>query len=389
MSLYGFSFMLKCTACGREYPLEKHLQRCEKCNEPLEVEIVRGAPKNGKSVWERYREFYSYTDLDMKYSLGEGDTPLIKMENLSYGENEVYVKNETTNPTWSFKDRGTFVALNRAKNLGFDKIGVVSTGNMASSVAAYGSRAGMKTYVLVSSFIPEEKLAQISIYGARIFKVRGDYGALYFKSLELGARMGIYFMNSDDPFRVEGYKSIAFEIGENVEADYVLVPTSSGGLFRGIYKGFVELKESGLIDKIPEMVAVQAEGCSPICRAFKERRSKIKKFENPHTIAHAIENPYPPSGNAVLRILKERGWKCIAVDDEGIINAQRLLARDGVFVQPASATSFAAFKKLKLKNKRVVLILTGSGLKTKGIGHIKAIPTCDIENLERCMEGKE
>ncbi len=388
MLLLGFSFMLKCTACGREYSFETHLQRCEACNEPLEVEVIRGAPKNGKSVWERYREFYSYMKLDMKYSMGEGDTPLIKMENMNDGGNEVYVKNETANPTWSFKDRGTFVALNRAEHLGFDKIGVVSTGNMASSVAAYGSRAGMKTYVLVSWAIPEEKLAQILIYGPRIFKVQGDYGALYFKSLEIGVKKGIYFMNSDDPFRVEGYKSIAFEIGENLEADYVIVPTSSGGLFRGIYKGFVELKESGLIDKIPEMIAVQAEGCSPICRAFTDGRNKIKKFENPHTVAHAIENPYPPSGNAVLRILKERGWKCIAVDDESIINAQRLLARDGVFVQPASATSFAAFKKLKFKDKRVVLILTGSGLKTKSIGYFKAIPTCDIEDLERCVEVK-
>ena len=369
--------MFVCTACGRRFPLDEHHQRCPVCNEPLWLEIMRGKVGNG-NVWERYRDFYTIP-LNMNFSLGEGDTPLIKMEMY---RNDVYLKNETVNPTWSFKDRGTFVAINRAIQMGFERIGVVSTGNMAASVAAYGAHAGLDTFVLVSSHISKDKIFQIMPYGAKILEVDGDYGELYFKSLEIGKRKGIYFMNSDDPFRVEGYKTIAYELAESAELDYVLVPTSSGGLFRGIYKGFLELKESGLIDKIPEMVAVQAEGCSPICSSYPQ--DKIERFGNPSTIAHAIENPYPPSGNAVLRIVKEHEWKCVKVEDEEIIKAQKELAHNGIFVQPASATTLAALKKLNLNNSRVALILTGSGLKMKSIEYNDEISSCSIDDLENC-----
>ncbi len=375
--------MLQCTKCGRKYPLEKHQQRCPLCNEPLEVVAQRGKIREGKRVWDRFRDFYSYMNLDMKYSLGEGDTPLILSESLSQEfKAEIYFKNETVNPTWSFKDRGTFVALNRALSLGFDKIGVVSTGNMAASVAAYGARAGVKTFVLLSSTVSQEKISQIGIYGAKMFLIDGDYGALYFESLKIGERLGIYFMNSDDPFRIEGYKSIALEIGE---IDYVIIPTSSGGLLRGIMKGFLEMKESGLIDRLPVPIAAQASGCAPICRAFREG-GDVRRMENPATIAHAIENPYPPSGNAALRLLRRYDGRCVALDDEDIIRARRKLAKEGIFVQPASATAPAALEKLKdLKGKRIALILTGSGLKTKGIEYISQIPICKIENIEGCM----
>ncbi len=377
--------MLQCTKCGRKYPLEEHNQRCSICNEPLEVEGQVGKIKEGRSVWERFRDFYSYIHLDMRYSLGEGDTPMILSENISreFGA-EIYFKNETVNPTWSFKDRGTFVALNRAISLGFEKIGVVSTGNMAASVAAYGARAGLKTLVLLSSNVSEEKISQIGIYGARMLLVKGNYGDLYFESLKIGRKFGIYFMNSDDPFRIEGYKSIAFEIGE---MDCVVIPTSSGGLLRGIMKGFLEMMESGLIDKLPIPIAIQARGCSPICNAFREG-GDIRRVENPATIAHAIENPYPPSGNAALRVLRKYNGRCIKVDDEDIIKARRKLAGEGFFVQPASATTLAALEKLKnMKDKRIVLILTGSGLKTKNIEYIRHIPICKIEDIERCVGG--
>lgn len=380
--------MLKCTSCGREYSLRKPYQRCE-CGEPLELELFKSLPGIGKSVWERFSQFYPF-ELDLEYSLGEGDTPLKKAKRLSkeFGV-ELYLKNETLNPTWSFKDRGTFIGIHRALKLGFNKIGTVSTGNMAASVAAYGLRFGLDTYILVSSSIAEEKLKALEVYGAKVIKVRGDYGELYYRSLEIGQRKGVYFINSDDPFRVEGYKTISFEIAEEVTPDYVVIPTSSGGLFRGIVKGFLELKESGLIDKLPTFVAVQAEGCSPICRAFNKGRQKIERFENPNTVAHAIENPYPPSGNAVLRLLKKLKGLCIAVSDEEILKAQQDLGREGLFVQPASATGIAAIKKLRGRkieeNAKLVSILTGSGLKT--LSHVKAgeIMECSLEKLEECM----
>jgi len=377
--------MLICTNCGKRYPIEEHHQRCELCNEPLELEIIKGRKRMGKRVWERYGDFYP--SLNLNYSLGEGDTPLLYSEKISKTTgNEVYLKNESANPTWSFKDRGTFVALNRAIQMGFDKIGVVSTGNMAASVAAYGAKAKLDAYVLVSSSIAQEKLAQIYPYGAKIVRVEGDYGELYYQSLRIGTKLGIYFMNSDDPFRIEGYKSIAYEISEDVEVDYLIVPTSSGGLFRGIFKGFLELKESGSIDRLPKMVAVQAEGCAPICHALHRGYERIERVENPRTIAHAIENPYPPSGNEVLRILKRYRWPCVSLSDEDILKSQRELASEGLFVQPASATTLGALRKLKIRDKRVALILTGSGLKVK-MEYERRIPLCKIENLEDCMEG--
>ena len=380
--------MLKCTACGRAYSLRKPYQRCE-CGEPLELELFKSVPRIGKRVWERFSGFFPF-ELNPELSLGEGDTALIKAKRLSKELGvKLYLKNETTNPTWSFKDRGTYLGIHKAIQLGFKKIGTVSTGNMAASVAAYGAYSGLETYILVSSTIAEEKLKALEVYGAKVIKVRGDYGELYYRSLEIGRRKGIYFINSDDPFRIEGYKSISFEIAEEVTPDYVLVPTSSGGLFRGIVKGFLELKESGLVEKLPTFVAVQVKGCSPICKAFIEGKKKIERFENPHTIAHAIENPYPPSGNAVLRLLKELNGLCITVSDEEILDAQMLLGREGVFVQPASATGIAALRKLLKKkieeNAKVVSILTGSGLKTLSQMKAGKVVECSLEKLEECM----
>ncbi|USG99520.1 threonine synthase [Thermococcus argininiproducens] len=386
--------MLKCTSCEREYSLRNAYQRCE-CGEPLELELFKSVPGIGRRVWERFSGFFPF-ELRPELSLGEGDTPLTKAKKLSRELGvKLYLKNETLNPTWSFKDRGTYLGIHRALQLGFKKIGTVSTGNMAASVAAYGARAGLETYVLVSSDIAEEKLKALALYGARIIKVQGDYGEIYYKSLKIGREKGIYFINSDDPFRVEGYKSMSFEIIEEVTPDYVVVPTSSGGLFRGIVKGFLELKESGLIEELPCFVVVQAEGCSPICKAFNGGKEKIERFENPHTIAHAIENPYPPSGNGVLRLLRGLKGLCVTVSDEEILEAQRELGREGLFVQPASATGIAAIRKLREKgiiedgkikeNSRVVSILTGSGLKT--LSHVERgrIKECWLEELEECL----
>jgi len=381
--------MLRCTTCGREYSLRKPYQRCE-CGEPLELELFEGFAGVGKSVWERFLQFFPF-ELDLDLSLGEGDTPLIRARKLSKELGiQLYLKNETVNPTWSFKDRGTFLGIHRALQLGFDKVGTVSTGNMAASVAAYASRAGLKAYILVSSNMAEEKLKQIAVYGAEVIKVRGDYGKLYYESLKLGQRLGVYFINSDDPFRIEGYKSISFEIVEEMMPDYVIVPTSSGGLIRGIIKGFLELKKSELTDKLPMFVCIQAEGCSPIYKAFIEGKEKIERLENPHTIAHAIENSYPPSGNAVLRLLRKLNGICIAVSDEEILEAQRMLAQEGLFVQPASATGIAAAKKLRKEckieeNAKVVSILTGAGLKTlHQLGRFE-VRECEMEKLEECL----
>ena len=377
---------LKCPICGKVYG--EPVQRCE-CGEPVEFELLKGEPYIGKGVWERFYDFWP-VEPALEFSLGEGHTPLVKS---NLGEElgvRLYLKNETTNPTWSFKDRGTFLAMSYALKAGYKAVGTVSTGNMAASVAAYASRFGLSAKILVSESASNEKLKAVSVYGGDVIRVRGDYGRLYFESLKLGEELGIYFINSDNPFRVEGYKGIAFEIAEELSPDYVLIPTSSGGLFRGVAKGFIELRESGLIEELPILVAVQAEGCSPICRAFREGKTKIERFERPKTIAKAIANPYPPSGNAVLKLLREFGWLCATMSDDEIVEAQRKLAGEGLFVQPASATGIAALKKLTEsgvipKGSKVVSILTGSGLKTLSHAEGGEIRECPLEGLENCL----
>lgn len=393
-------YKLVCTGCEERYEKETKNQRCQECGEPLEVEEVKeGKIREGnilrQSSLERYGDFFPYLDIEDKLSLGEGFTPLISSETLAkeYGLKNIYFKNEGENPTWSFKDRGTITGLIRARNLGYKKIGTVSTGNMATSVAAYGARAGMETIVLVKEGMSREKLNPIGIYHPRLIKVDGDYSKLYDESLRVGEEKEIYFINSDSPFRVEGYKTLAFEICEELDfqlPDYIIVPTSAGGNIRGIEKGFREFKNSGLIDRIPRFIGVQASGCSPIYNAFKEDKEEMERVEDPSTLAKAIENPYPPSGHEVLRLIRRNGGRMVAVSDEEIKLAQEKLASIGLFAQFASATSLAAVAKLKeegfLKDRdSAVCVLTASGLKYTSVleEHNLEIEACKLEDLNR------
>lgn len=393
---------LSCTSCKKKYFKETTDFRCEICHEPLELKEVKdgGINKNSKfekSTLQRYADFYPFININSDVSLGEGFTSLLQCKKLEeqYCVENLYFKNESENPTWSFKDRGTITGILRALDLGYTRIGTVSSGNMATSVAAYGARANLETFILVKDNIVDEKLKPIAIYGSKLIKINGDYGKIYDESFKIGEEKGIYFINSDIAYRIEGYKTIAFEICEQLNfnvPDYVVVPTSAGGNIRGIEKGFREFKNVGLIKKIPKMICVQAEGCSPIYNAFINNDSTVKKFEEPNTIAHAIGNPTPPSGNQVLRIISRNGGTMVSVNEEEIINAQKEVAKIGVFVQPASATSLAAVKKLKSsgyisESDRIVCILTSSGLKFTGAlqSHDLEIKHCDLQELRHLI----
>ncbi|MTI57548.1 threonine synthase [Geosporobacter ferrireducens] len=401
----GRDIKFYCTGCGKSYRIDLLRHRCGACNEPLEVEeIKQGKIREGsainQSMLERYADFFPFLDIEQNNSLGEGFTPIVESKKLAKDLciQKLYFKNESQNPTWSFKDRGTAAGVAHALQLGYKRIGTASTGNMATSVAAYGAKANLETFIFVSKGIAVEKLKPIAIYHPHLIKVEGDYGNLYFESLRIGEENEIYFINSDVPLRVEGSKTVAFEICEQLNfrmPDYVIVPTSAGGNIRGIEKGFREFFTCGLIDEIPKILCAQASGCSPIFNAYHKRTEKISRVENPNTIAHAIENPYPPSGNRVLKMIRENKGTAVAVSDEEIIKAQAMLAEEGIFGQPASAVPLAAAKKLREENyikadETVVCVVTGSGLKYTAAleRHQLDVKECNLEELSSFIKDR-
>jgi len=393
---------LVCTKCKKSFPIDQVYPRCDTCSEPLEVaKMSEGRINEGsifnQTILERYADFFPFDKVDKDLSLGEGFTPLVNSAKLAseLGIRGIWFKNESQNPTWSFKDRGTVAGIQHAITLGFRRIGTVSTGNMAVSVAAYGAKADLETFILVSTSIPTEKLNPIAVHKPILIKVDGNYGELYFESLQIGKQNDIYFINSDVPLRVEGSKTIAFEICEQMDfevPDYVVVPTSSGGNIRGIAKGFEEFRACGLVRKVPKLICAQASGCSPIYNAYINQQETISRFENPHTVAHAIENPYPPSGNEVLRKLRGEGGIFVAVTDKEILHAERRLAEEGIFGQPAAAVPLAAVEELEKKNilsknDTVVCIVTGGGLKYTAVLEkygLKAL-NCKLEELSEIV----
>lgn len=397
-------YQLMCTSCHSTYEPSRIYPRCC-CNEPLEVKIdlVGKRIMEGGSVkqtsLERYFDFLPLKHLKREAMLNEGFTALVGSEQMAetLKVGRLLFKNETQNPTWSFKDRGTAVAIQHALSLGYGKIGTVSTGNMAASVAAYGNKAGLKTYIFVNEGIAEEKLAPVAIYGAHVIKVRGEYDKMYDESLRIGEAHHISFLNSDVPWRVEGSKTIAYEICEQLDfkvPDFVLVPTSSGGNVRGIIKGFEEFYQCGLIEAMPTIVCVQASGCSPIYNAYIKGAKTIERFDNPHTMAHAIGNPYPPSGNQVLRKLAEIKGMVTVVEEGAIIPAQKALASLGIFGQPASAVPLAAVRQLQqqgilTEKDTVVCLASGSGLKHTSVlsKHHLPVHTCNLEDLSAFIGG--
>jgi threonine synthase len=371
----------ECLTCGPLASRDPFSPFCPGCGEPLF--IASAARPGGRRIHEdralaiaKFADFLPLEHIDPALSLGEGMTPLVPLGRVggTLGLAEVYGKNEAQNPTWSFKDRGTAVAVQKAVSLGTRRIGTVSTGNMAASTAAYGARAGLETFVLLKEGSSAASLQAAAIFGPRLVAVEGDYGALFEASLGIGKRLGITFMNSIDPYRMEGYKVAAFEIflqlGRRAPRT-VIVPLSSGGHLLGLMRGFADLQRESLIRTYPQIVGVQAEGCAPLAQAFDKGLAKYERIAPGRTIAHAIANPTPPAGNAVLRMIRERDGLLIAVSDEDMLEAQRELASsEGLFCQPESATTLAALKRLRSAGRLrageggVVLILTGSGLKT-------------------------
>lgn len=395
---------LGCTNCRHHYQRTEFLQRCPSCNEPLEVQVdlaeARAPFPTGDSILVRFQQVLPPLQMDASLSLAEGNTPLMRAHRLesALGLSELFLKDERRNPTGSFKDRGTVLSVQRALELGLTRIGTVSSGNMGASVAAYAARAGLSCYILVSDTINPQKLGPIAVHSPRLITVDGDYGDLYFQSLIIGQRLGIYFANSDDPFRVEGQKTIVYELWEALGqgmADYIVLPLSSGGNMSAILKGVRELEQMGWLHSVPAIIGVQAEGASPIARAFQAGREEISRVSNPRTVAPEISNPYPPSGNHVLRQLRAfPNSSIMTVSDKEILEAQgRLASEEGLFVQPGAATPLAAVMKLLRtgdlpQDKRIICLITGDGIKDISVLEHRGVEIEKVllQDLHRAIE---
>jgi threonine synthase len=329
--------------------------------------------KPGQGIW-RFSALLPFGADVRPVSLDEGGTPLIKTVNLSeeLKVRNLHVKNEGQNPTGSFKDRGMTVSVTRAVQSGVRVLICASTGNTSASMSAYAARAGVTAAIIVpAGKVASGKMVQATAYGATIIRVDGTFDdALSMLLQTISGLPGFSGMNSVNPYRLEGQKSAAFEIYEQLGfsvPDYVVLPVGNAGNISAIWKGFKELKAFGITDELPRMVGVQAEGASPIARAFWKGSDTITPIQSPNTVASAIRIGRPASGKKALAALRESDGMVLTVTDGEITAARKMLSsREGIFVEPASAAPIAALKEIggRLeKDAVVVCVATGNGLK--------------------------
>jgi len=373
-------YTLKCIKCGREYDRRSVIYNCD-CGGLLEVKIDFSSVDTDKddykniplSVW-KYKEFLP-VERD-PISIKEGGTPLYDCKRFSRFiglKEDFYVKHEGLNPTGSFKDRGMTVGVTKAIELGMKIVACASTGNTSASLSIYGAKAGIPVVVLLpGGKVALGKVAQALIHGAKVIEIKGNFDDALDIVMRLCNEEKIYLLNSVNPYRLEGQKTIGYEIADELNwdmPDRVILPVGNAGNISAIYKGFKELKSIGWIDKIPKMTGIQAEGSAPIVKAFKEHKDNIIPEKNPETIATAIRIGNPINAVKALRAIYESGGLAETVTDNEIVESQKELAKlEGIGVEPASASSVAGLKKL-LKNgliesdEKIVCITTGNLLK--------------------------
>jgi threonine synthase len=336
---------------------------------------IQGGPQN---IW-RYHDFLPLEgpQPQTRTGLPAGCTPLIRADRLAakLGLREVWVKNDAHNPTHSFKDRVVSVAATRARELGFDTLACASTGNLANSVAAHGAALGMDSYVLIPADLEEQKVLATGVYGTNVVKVRGNYDDVNRLCTELsGDRENWAFVNINmRPYYAEGSKTLAYEVAEQLGwemPDRCIVPIASGSLFTKIAKGFSEWIELGLLDgDVPIMNGAQATGCSPVAAAFASGADVCRPVK-PDTIAKSLAIGNPADGPYALDLARRTGGSIDAVSDEQIRAGIRLLAETtGVFTETAGGVTTAVLAQLAERgeidrDERVVLVITGEGLKT-------------------------
>ncbi len=375
---------LRCRECGREYDVAP-IFTCEWCFGPLEVtydyDAVRKAVSREKiaagplSIW-RYSDLLPVAQ-NPAVDLGAGFTPLVRADRLAaeLGLGELWIKNDTTNPTNSFKDRVSVVALSKALEFGFKVAACASTGNLANSVAAHAAHAGLRSFVFVPANLEQGKIVTTAVYGGNVVAIDGNYDDVNRLCAELAGMYPWAFVNVNlRTFYAEGSKTLAYETAEQLgwqAPDHVVVPVASGSLLTKIRKGFHELFTVGLLDEEPEVrvSGAQALGCSPVAAAWLGESDTIKPVK-PDTIAKSLAIGNPADGYFALDAVRQTGGGFAAVTDDEVVAAIRLLAQtEGIFAETAGGVTIATLKRLATDgtirpDERVVAYITGHGLKT-------------------------
>ena len=372
---------LQCRECKKEYDSTfKYI--CDECFGPLDVHynfpsITKDTFTNREQTYWRYFELLPIIDKSNIVSINAGMTPLVKAEKLGkkIGLNNLYIKNDSVNPTFSFKDRPAGVAISKAKEFGLSSVGCASTGNLASATAAHAAKGNFPCYIFAPSDIENAKIAQALSYGANYISVDGTYDDANRIAAQIGDSKGIGIVNINmRSYYVEGSKTLAYEVAEQLDwqvPDQLIVPTGSGAMLNAICKGFEELETVSLIQKVSEMHmnCAQARGCAPIVNAFKDNNTDVVPVENPDTVAKSLAIGDPGDGRYVLQRLKQYNGIAQESNNKEILDAILLLARtEGIFTEPAGGVSVAVVKKMvedgKIdKDETTVCYVTGNGLK--------------------------
>jgi threonine synthase len=390
---------LRCRECDRRYDAGA-LYVCEWCFGPLEVVYdypAIAAATSREKIASRAPDIWRYEELlpvapTASVNLGTGYTPLVRADRLAaeLGLGELWIKNDTVNPTGSFKDRVVTVALTKAQELGIKVIGAASTGNLANSVAAHAAHAGMRSVVLIPADLEPAKVITTAIFGATLIAVEGSYDEVNRLCGEiLGEHPDWGFVNVNlRTYYAEGSKTLAFEVAEQLgwtAPDHVVVPIGSGSQLTKIAKGFRELAQVGLLEgeQSVRISGAQAAGCSPVAVAFAEGRDAIKP-QRPDTIAKSVAIGDPADGVYALDEVRRSGGAVGQVTDDEIVEGIKLLARtEGIFAETAGGVTIATLAQLAAKgvvhrSERVVAYVTGNGLKTLDAVAGTSLPTYTI-----------
>lgn len=372
---------LRCRECRKDYESTfKYV--CEDCFGPLDVRydfptITKDAFVNRQNTYWRYFELLPVVEKANIVSIDAGMTPLIRADKLGaqLGLNNLYIKNDSVNPTFSFKDRPAGVAVSKAKEFGLSAVGCASTGNLASATAAHAAKGGFDCHIFAPSDIEMAKIVQAISYGANFIAVDGTYDDANRIAAQIGDNRGIGIVNINmRSYYVEGSKTLAYEVAEQLDwqvPDQLIIPVGSGAMLNAICKGFEELQQVSLLGDVSaiRVTAAQPHGCAPVVDAFKRNSTEVIPVERPETVAKSLAIGDPGDGRYVLKRLQQYNGFAEEADDREILDAILLLAKtEGIFTEPAGGVSVSVLQKMVRdgridKNDRVVCYVTGNGLK--------------------------